>query len=342
MRVWLDAGLTPRFTFRNGLMDARNLWARLLRKYPDQFPRLKRGGIVEHRYNAIAYGKLPQIHIHEIEIEGPIFESWPTASQRALLGNDCEQILKTSALTREQTRRLLGNFLSRAYRRPARADDIDNIMQVVDIRLEAGRSQLEAYADGLKAALCSPNFLYLEESAQPATEKPDSNPPPLSAFALAARLSYFLWSSQPDRTLLKLADDDQLQQADVLAAQVQRMLADDKSDALVDGFLGSWLKLRDLGSSPPDRNQFRDFYHYDLDSAMRRETYLFTRHLIDENLDIANFLDSDFAFVNKRLAEFYGITPPEGDAFAKVKLPRRPTRRPARPGQCVDGHGQRH
>src|SRR5262249_42598022 len=87
-RGWVGGGYTPRFTFRNGLMDVRNMWGRLVRKYADQFPKLVRGGIVEHRYNAIAYGKLPQIHIYEVQIEGPFYDQWPTAGQRALLGND--------------------------------------------------------------------------------------------------------------------------------------------------------------------------------------------------------------------------------------------------------------
>ena len=76
VRIWLDAGYAPRFTFRNGLMDARNLWARLLRKYP-QIPKPKRRGIVGNRFNAIKYGKLPQIHIHEVEIQGPFYKTWP-------------------------------------------------------------------------------------------------------------------------------------------------------------------------------------------------------------------------------------------------------------------------
>jgi hypothetical protein len=101
------------------------------------------------------------------------------------------------------------------------------------------------------------------------------------------------------------------------------MLNDPKSDALVQGFLGSWLGLRELGSTPPDRSSFRDFYHYDLDSAMRQETFLFVRHLIDENLSIRNLLDSDFTFVNRPLAKHYGIEPPNGFEFQEVLLPDR-------------------
>ena len=101
------------------------------------------------------------------------------------------------------------------------------------------------------------------------------------------------------------------------------MLNDSRSDALVDGFLGSWLGLRELGATPPDRGDFRDFYHYDLDTAMRRETFLFTRHLLNENLGVVHFLDSNFTFVNKPLARLYGLEPPAGHQFEKVSLQSR-------------------
>jgi hypothetical protein len=309
-RVWLDKGYSPRFTFRNGLMDARNLWARLLRKYPEQFPKPERGGIVEHRFNAIKYGKLPQIHIHEVEIEGPFYDQWPTAGQRAVLGDDFESVSETGELTQPQMREHLTRFASHAYRRPARVDEIDRLMELIAGRRQTGRSALEAYRDGLAAVLCSPGFLYLEEPGE-------RN---LLPQALASRLSYFLWSSTPDQELMDLAASGKLREPGVLAEQTERMLSDAKSGALVEGFLDSWLKLRDLGSMPPDRTKFNEYYHYDLGSAMRQETVLFTRHLIDNNLSVANFLDSDFAFVNKRLAMHYGISPPAGSGFAKVAL----------------------
>ncbi len=310
VRVWLAAGFTPRFTFRNGLMDVRNLWSRLLNRYKEQFPERKNRGIVEARFNAIKYGKLPQIHIHEVEIQGPFYDAWPTASQRALLGDQWERVEQTGSLPEPLMRDQLSSFMTRAYRRPARTDEIDRIMQIIAKRRNAGRPALEAYSDGLKAVLCSPSFLYLEES----------DPSRLSSYALASRLSYFLWSSMPDDELFDLASKDQLQQPSVLTAQVERMLKDPKSNAFVDGFLESWLTLRDLGAAPPDRSQFRDYYHYDLRSAMSRETQLFTRHLLNHNLSIVNFLDADFTFVNKRLAALYDLEPPVDNEFRLVQL----------------------
>jgi hypothetical protein len=142
----------------------------------------------------------------------------------------------------------------------------------------------------------------------------------LSPHALASRLSYFLWSSMPDERLLELAADGRLREPERLAAEVGRMLDDPRSDAFVEGFLDSWLTLRDLGSQPPDRSKFNDYYHYDLQQAMRQETQLFTRRLIDENLTIANFLDSDFTYVSKPLAKLYGLPVPDASGFHLVKL----------------------
>ncbi|MCA9053255.1 MAG: DUF1592 domain-containing protein, partial [Planctomycetaceae bacterium] len=306
IRVWLDRGYTPRFTFENGLMDVRNLWGQLLKKYPEQFPESKRPGIVEARYNAIAYGKLPQIHIDDVEISGPIYEQWPRASQRAALGDDFEAVVESGQISDEQLQRQLSRFLSRAYRRPATDEEVARIAGIVRLRESQGLPVLEAYADGLKAALVSPHFLYLEEPGEKQ----------LSPHALAARLSYFLWASPPDAELRQKAESGEILAADELRRQTDRMLQDERSNAFIDGFLGSWLTLNELGASPPDRSSFREFYHYDLDHAMREETRLFTRHLIDANLSVRNFLDSDFTFVNKRLAAHYGLDVELQDPFA--------------------------
>jgi hypothetical protein len=324
VRVWLDKGYTPRFTFENGLMDARTLWSRLIKKYADQFPERKRPGIVEARYNAIAYGKLPQIHIHEVEIMGPLYDEWPRASQRATLGDDWEQVVESGKISDSQIRRHLNEFLSRAYRRPATEAEVERIAQIIRLRQKQGRSAVEAYSDGLKAALTSPNFLYLEE---PGGKQ-------LSPYGLASRLSYFLWSSMPDDELLRLAENGKILQDEEILRQVDRMLNDPKSEAFIDGFLGSWLTLHDLGASPPDRGDFREFYHYDLGHAMREETRLFTRYLIDENLSVLNFLDSDFTFVNKRLAKHYGLDAQFDDFFTFKKVPLKDKRRGGLIGQA--------
>ncbi len=329
VRVWLDRGFTPRFTFRNGLMDARNLWSRVQKRYPDMFPKPKRKGIVEARYNAIAYGQLPQIHIEQVEISGPFYDQWPTASQQLIFGGEAEQVLKAKSLSDATARKYLNEFLRRAYRRDATSDEIDRIMSVIQIRRSTGRSELEAYADGLKAALCSPHFLLLGQPGQSdETSQADKPSQADKHWALASRMSYLLWASMPDDTLLQLAEQGRLNESTVLLQQTERMLADPRSDQFLSGFLDSWLTLRDLGTTPPDRGDFPGYYQYDLESAMRRETELFARHLLDENLSIGLFLDADFTFVNKRLAWHYGLPVPEaiardGGKFCRVQLPDR-------------------
>jgi cytochrome c553 len=307
---WLDAGFAPRFTFPNGLMDARNMWGAMSRKYKDQFPPLTRGGIVEHRYNVIKFGKLPQIHIYEVEIEGPFYDEWPTPTQRAVLGDDWHSVQRTGELSAEQARQHLAQFASRAYRRPIKTEELDRLMQVVTARREAGRSPLDAYGDGLKAVLCSPSFLYLDEPR--AGKLPNA--------ALASRLSYFLWSSSPDPALLAAADSGKLGTAEGIKEQTERLLTDSRSEAFLNGFLDSWLTLRDLGSMPPDRTKFDDFYRFDLHNSMKQETRLFAKRLLDENLSIRNFLDADFTYINQGLARLYGLPAPRGGEFQLVNL----------------------
>ncbi len=315
-RVRLDRGYTPRFIWQNGLMDARNLWTKLIRKYPDQFPEDTQG-IVKTRFHAINSGKLPQVHLDDITIRGPITKGWPTDSQRVLLGDDFHRIAETGTLSSDQIRGHVKRFASMAYRRAATDAEVNSIVSVIAVRAKSGRSPIEAIRDGFVATLCSPNFLYIDQTT---TNASALSPHALSPHALANRLSYFLWSTMPDERLMTLADDGTLSRKEVLKSEVARMLADPKSDALVDGFLDSWLGLSELGSAPPDRGDFRDYYRYDLQTAMRTETRMYFRAMIDENMGIENVIDSDFSFVNDALAKHYRIQPPGKPGFHRVTL----------------------
>ncbi len=321
--VWLDEGFTPRFTFPNGLMDARNLWGRLIRKYPDQFPPGSNQGIVKARYNAIDLGKLPHIRIYEVKIEGPIVETWPTTSQRAIFGELLDSESTHSRLdgwmrSAEDYHLQLSKFTTKAFRRPASKAETHRFIEFFETQIERGASGKEAYLDTVKAILCSPGCLYLDATTEKVNGKTW-----LSPHALASRLSYFLWSSAPDTELIQLANEGKILDSNVLKSQVDRMLRDRKSQAFIEGFLDSWLGLRDLGSTPPDRRLFNKFYHKDLDQAMRRETQLFTSYLLSENLPSDQFLDSDFTFVNASLARHYGIREPSPHGFQKVTLTER-------------------
>jgi hypothetical protein len=192
-------------------------------------------------------------------------------------------------------------------------------MAVAERRRKDGKTPFEALKDAFKATLCAPAFLYLEESG--GRSKAGSVLPP---YALASRLSYFLWSTMPDEALLKAAASGDLHKPDVLLAQTRRMLASPRAEAFVNGFLDSWLNLRGLGDMPPDREAFDRYYTHGLQAAMRTETRMFTRSLLDQNEGIVNFLDSSYTFLNKPLARLYGmeagIDSAGGHLFRKVKI----------------------
>jgi hypothetical protein len=310
-RVWLDQGWTPRFTFPNGMLSVRNAYARVMRTYRDQFPEEVRGmtGIVGHRHAVLKYGQVPQIRIHEVEIRGPLTEQWPPASRHALLGQ--------KPFAPERTREILKNFADRAYRRPARDDEVDRLMNVVETRRKQGKGDFDALKDGLKAVLCSPAFLYLvEPESEPAKDRT------LSAHALASRLSYFFWSTMPDAELRRLADNGELLKSEVLRAQMRRLLASPRSEAFVGGFLDGWLNLRSLGDMAPDRGDFVRYYAQNLQPAMKRETQLFMRDLIERNDSVVRFLDANYTFANRPLAQLYGVesavAPEKGHEFQRI------------------------
>ncbi len=308
VRTWLDEGFAPRFTYLNGSMNIRPGFREASnvakKRMGEKMSEEDRNA--DYMVIAIKHGVIPHIRIHEVEISGPFYDQWPTSSWQAVIGEE--------RFNPKKTKRILKRFADKAYRRPASKDELASLMKVVSSRSESGHEPFEALKDGLKAALCSPAFLYLDE---PADQK---NTYRLSDYALASRLSYFLWGSMPDDELFTLARKGKLSDIDVLNEQILRMLESDRSNRFVNGFLDSWLTLRSLGDTPPDRGKFEHYYAANLESAMRRETELFTRHALDENQSVLDFLDADYTFINESLADLYGIEDVEGGVFRKVSL----------------------
>ncbi|MEN3941050.1 DUF1592 domain-containing protein [Prosthecobacter sp. SYSU 5D2] len=310
LTVPLHKGQMPRFTFPNGMAGSRQAFQQVARRYKDQWPEHERQdlGIFQARRVVLKYGFMPHIRIHEVQIRGPILDQWPPATQRAVLGD--------RPFTPERIREIIHTFATRAYRRPVQEDEVDRVMAVVKSRQQSGAGPYAAMKDGLKAVLCAPAFIYLAE--------PVDDQGRLTAHALASRLSYFLTSSLPDAELRALADSAALLKPAVLQAQARRLLASPRSDAFVESFLNSWLNLRSLGDMPPDREAFSQYYASALQPAMKRETQLFMRHLLETNGSLVRFLDADFTFVNQPLATLYGlgpISPPEkAHEFRQVKL----------------------
>ncbi|HWP45300.1 MAG TPA: DUF1592 domain-containing protein, partial [Blastocatellia bacterium] len=223
----------------------------------------------------------------------------------------------------ECAREIVEGLARRAYRRPVTHKEVDKLLSLVSLARKRDDSFEEGIVLALQAMLVSPHFLFRIERdrAQAGGEAIR----PVSQHELASRLSYFLWSSMPDEELLGLADRGALARPEVLAAQVQRMLKDPKSRALVENFGGQWLELRRLESVKPDRERFPQFDEY-LRMSMQKETELFFENIVREDRSILDFIDADYTFLNERLAQFYGIPGVKGTQFRKVSLKGNPER----------------
>ena len=219
-------------------------------------------------------------------------------------------------------RTIISGFTRRAWRRYVEPAEIDRLVSLY----AHARAQGDSFEGGvklaLKAALVSPHFLFIGDQARPAAALA-TGPRPLDEFALASRLSYFLWSSMPDDELLDLAERGALRAS--LPAQVKRMLASPKSRALVENFAGQWLQIRSLETFQPDRKLFPEFDPV-LRGAMQRETELFFEHVMRQDCSLFDFLTGDYTFVNGRLAKFYGLPGVTGDEFERVSLAGTPRR----------------
>jgi len=214
--------------------------------------------------------------------------------------------------------RILSSLTRRAYRRTPTQADIDAPLSFYRQARNAGGSFDQGIGAGVARVLASPSFLYRTER-DPAGLRPGA-PHPVSDTELASRLSFFLWSSIPDQRLMTLATSGQLRNPAVLEAQVRRMIADRRADALVSNFTGQWLQLRSLESRvTPDLLMFPDFDD-NIRKAFRRETELFFAYILRGNRSALDLLNADYTFLNERLAKHYGIDGVYGSRFRLVKL----------------------
>jgi hypothetical protein len=217
---------------------------------------------------------------------------------------------------REAAREIIGRFATRAFRRPVKAAEVDDVMKIYDLAEKEG----ERFENRIRLALCrvlvSPHFLFRAEVDPPGAKAGDAYP--ISELELASRLSYFLWSTMPDQELNDLALRGELRKN--IDSQIQRMLNDPKSSALVQNFAGQWLTLRKLETVDPDSKLFPRFDD-DLKAAMQRETELFFEAILREDRSIMDLLDADFTFMNARLARHYGIDGIYGAHFRRVPAP---------------------
>jgi hypothetical protein len=204
----------------------------------------------------------------------------------------------------------------RAYRRPVTGQDVQGLVGLYKAGHETGGFEA-GMAMALRGVLVSPDFLFRLER-DPAHADPEK-PYKISDLELASRLSFFLWSSIPDDKLLNLAVQGKLKDAGVLEHQVRRMLADSKSQALVENFAGQWLYLRNMQRVHPDPEAF-PYFDESLRQAFEQETELFVQSSLTQDKSVLNLLDADYTFLNERLAKFYGIPNVYGSRFRRVKL----------------------
>lgn len=212
--------------------------------------------------------------------------------------------------------RIIASLARRAYRRPLTAADMAPLMRIY-VSERAASDFEHGVEAAVEAILVSPHFLFLVEQ-DPQGSAPGSVHR-ISDLELASRLSFFLWSSIPDESLLQAAENNGLHEPAVLNAQVARMLADPRADALTKNFAGQWLYLRNLDQQRPDISAFPSF-DTRLRTAMARETEMFFDNVLRTNGSVLDFISSDYTFLNQRLADHYGIPGVTGTAFRKVNL----------------------
>jgi hypothetical protein len=266
------------------------------------------------------------VRVRKVLVEGPLESTWPPQRTRALFpGVEWEPVANgryykpvTTRPHYEHIRDAVAALAPRAFRRPVTDKEIEDLTNLAVPSLKARRGFIASARVPLRAILISPETLFLTNE----TRRTEST---LTDHALASRLSYFLWRSPPDEELLQLASDGILSDTKTLDAQVSRMLSDRRSERFINEFLDQWLDLELIDATTPDKYLYPE-YDDVLRRAMLAETRLLFRHLIDEDLSIANLIDSDFTFLNRKLAEHYGIPNVEGEEMRKVMLPPRSVR----------------
>ncbi|MBL6714566.1 MAG: DUF1592 domain-containing protein [Pirellulales bacterium] len=269
----------------------------------------------------------PGVAVSWVETYGPLDQDFPSLPQRQLFGERPSLSMEvgtpvwmrfrknvtthsvTSSQPEVDAAAIVRAFAQRAFRRPTAEGVVEPYVALTLARLEEGRSFEQAVRAGVTAVLCAPQFLLLNSE------------PVVDDYTLASRLSYFLWSSMPDDELLQLAAAGRLSDPQVRREQVDRLLADERSERFVESFTGQWLDLREIEFTTPDAKLYPEFDPL-LQQSMLGESRGFFRHLLDENLGLQNFIDADFSLLNQRLADHYGIEGVTGhERFQVVPLP---------------------
>lgn len=266
----------------------------------------------------------PRVSVDWLEIFGPI-DPFPSLGYMRLFGEvplrrtsfrDAGSLAPYSESPKSDAERLIRSLLPIAFRRPVDEELANYFVGIAHDRIDSGDSFLEAMVAAYTTLLCSPHYLYLIESPP----DPDVANDRLDDYAIAARLSYFLWGSMPDEELVRLASDGVLSQPATMEQQVERMLRDPKSKRFARTFTDQWLDLQEIDATTPDPTVYAEFDEF-LFWSMPRETLSFFEEVLTNDLPVTEFVDSDWTYLNQRLAQHYGVSGVDGGVLRKCSLP---------------------
>lgn len=256
--------------------------------------------------------------VESVTITGPYQASGPgkTAAQEKIFV--CRSAAKATAANKEAcARTILSNLARQAYRRPVTPAEMKILLDLY----QDGQNQEGEFERGIELALQSilagPDFLFRIEGTPPDSVAGEVHP--ISDLELASRLSFFLWSTLPDETLLRVAEQGHLRDPKVLKREVERMLADPRFDEFITNFGGQWLAMRDADIPEPDIVDFPEFDD-ELRSAFKEEVRLWFGSMVRENRSVKEVLTSDYTYVNERLARHYSIPNVDGIRFRRVPV----------------------
>ncbi|MDB4390837.1 DUF1592 domain-containing protein [Akkermansiaceae bacterium] len=307
--TWIDDPWSTWIGWENGPWIQHNAFHILLDQwYPEDYKKIdrkKKGFKKDVAEILFKKGYLgPTLRVHKYRIE-PVPEDWPPRSHTALYGK--------GSIEEANLPKLFHAFAERAYRRPVDPSEIKPFIKLTEKLESEVSSRQEAMKGAYTALLCSPDFVYLRQKSGK-----------LDDFALASRLSYFLWSSMPDEPLLNLARAGKLSAPAELNRQVERMLKDPQAAAFVRHFPERWLKLHELGRMEPDKRGPYGHYFRVKDFLIPQVDAYFG-DLLERNGPIRDFIDSDYTFMNQLLGELIYKQKSPGENLRKVKLddPRR-------------------
>jgi len=280
------------------------------RKLTTTFPRRDEFLHIQNISNAFKGEDRLQVLIDHIEITAPFYEQWPPKTHTNIFFESPNR-----ANEKTYANEILDRFLRKVWRRPVSSQEVDQFLALFAKYRPEFRTFEETMVEVLATALATPEFLYLTQKIPLANSESKTNKPSplISEFELATRLSVFLWSSIPDEELLDLAQQGKLRKPEILSGQVNRMLADPRSRRFTRNFVEQWLGLDGL-------NSVTHIPAGPLREAMQEEPIAFFEEVLHQNRSILDFIHSDYAVVNEKLAAHYGISKVYGPHFRKVAI----------------------